>query len=152
MQVQYSQLEIVGGQFGGNPTFGVHFSTCVDASAFKGVTYQIYPGPIGVPAGSGGVLRVLTASTTPSPYGTCVPQRAGDCTSPYWKPSIVDFVIPNQPYTITWDLLANGSPSEPGITAATEIVGLAWTVDELEPQPTYIRLDIFLNAVAFVPK
>ncbi len=152
MQVQYSQLEMVYGDFGSNPSFGVYFSKCVDASAFKGVTYQIYPGPSGVPAGSGGVLKVLTASTTPSPHGTCVPTSAGDCTGPYWKPSISDFGIPNEAYTITWDLLADGSPSEPGITAATEIVGLAWIIDEWEgPPPTQVQLDIFLNAVSFVP-
>jgi hypothetical protein len=64
----------------------------------------------------------------------------------------MDFGIPNQPYTITWDLLAGGSPAEPGITAATEIVGLAWIIDEWEgPPPTQVQLDIFLNAVAFVP-
>ncbi len=152
MQVKYSQTELAYGQFMNNPSFGVRFSRCVDASAFKGLTYEIWPGPIGVPAGSGGVLRVLTASTTPAPYGTCVPKQAGDCVAPYWEPSNYNFGPPNTAYTITWDLLAGGTPPEPGITAATEIVGLAWIIDEFEgPPPTQVQLDIFVDAVAFVP-
>jgi hypothetical protein len=65
---------------------------------------------------------------------------------------MVDFGIPNETYTMTRDLLANGSPSEPGITVATEIVGLVWIIDEWEgPPPTQVQLDIFPNALAFVP-
>ena len=152
MHVQYSQLEMAYGQFGNNPSFGVLFTQCVDASAFKGITYQLHPGPPGAPAGSGGVLRVLTVSTTPAPYGTCVPKCPGDCTGPYWEPANTNFFSNNTSETITWDLLAGGNPAEPGITAATEIIGLAWMVDEFEgPPPQQVPLDVFLNAVSFVP-
>jgi len=152
MHVQYAQTEQAYGQFASNPSFGVRFTRCVDASAFKGITYQLHPGPPGAPAGAGSVLRVLTVSTTPPPYGTCVPKKAGDCTAPYWEPSNGNFFTSNNADTITWDLLAGANPAEPGITAATEIIGLAWMVDEFEgPPPTPVQLDVFLNAVSFVP-
>jgi hypothetical protein len=150
LQVKYSQEELASGQFIGDPSFGVYFSTCVDASAFKGLSYQFFLNAP-APAGATGVLRVLTVSTTPIPYGTCVPVNAGDCTAAYVEPFSNNFVS-NTPYTITWDLLSGGSPAEPGITAATEIVGLAWQVDEFEGPPAQqVSLDVIVNAVAFVP-
>ncbi len=146
---EYQQQQDVYGQYANDASFGVHFTGCVNASPFSGLAFEV--NPVGVPAGSDPVLQVLTVSNTPAPYGKCVALNPGDCAPLVYDTGGATFGS-GTPYTVTWDQLAGGNPPEPGKVAATEIVGLAWVINEwIGPPPEPAGIVVQVNNVAFIP-
>jgi hypothetical protein len=53
---------------------------------------------------------------------------------------------------MTWSQLSGAEPAEDGATAATEIIGLEWVINEwVGPPPGPTDIDVMVNGVAFVP-
>jgi hypothetical protein len=142
----YTQVQAVPGQFQGDPTFGVWFSSCVNASGFSGVTFRVWP--LSVPAGSRAILVVDTVSTTPPPRGTC---RSATCVPPTFTTQYSQFGL-QSPYTAYWAELLGAQPAEAGATAATEIIGLRFLIDAwVGPPPGPAPIEVEASDLAFVP-
>jgi hypothetical protein len=145
-QVKYTQQQAQPGDVSGDPSFGVRFSSCVDASQSLAISFSV-GSFITQPAGTGFQMAVLTRSTTPAPYGTCVPTGPSDCVAPT-GPTDEGTEYPSY----TWDQISGGSPAQTGSEIAKEIVGIRWSVDSWEGPPSQVvSLDYVVGYLTFSP-
>lgn len=130
--------------------FGVHFTPCVDASSFSGVTVEL-AGDVG-PNNRVRFEVQLTSSTmhANNPQGTCVPQDPNawwnDCSHP-------DFALtlptPGAPVDSPWDTFTDGVPNDHPVPST--ITGLEVEFDWDPNLAVSFDADLTVSKLAFLP-
>lgn len=130
--------------------FGVHFTPCVDASSFRGVTVELAGA-----AGPNGRVRVevQTTSTTihdNNPQGTCVPQNPDlwwyECAHPDFP---LTLPTPETPVDSPWSAFYGGIPTD--VPDPATITGLEIEFDWDPGLAATFDADLTVSKIAFWP-